>query len=380
MKNLKTLVVCLPLFLLGCGSPYYLANSNNENNNVNNSNHTPVCGDGILDPGESCDDGSANSDSLPDACRTDCRTAYCGDSVLDSGEECDGDNLNNKVCTDFSATMGVLSCNECVFDMSQCSTCGDGEAEGELGDLHYEMCDGSDLRGEDCVSIGQAQGVLRCNSNCGWDISGCVGGGAVCGDGVVDAGEECDDGNNNVTDACLSGPMGTCLFASCGDGYLQAGVESCDDGNGDNTDGCPDGVGGTCEAASCGDGHVQVGAENCEPSLDPTCNHNCTNYCGDGATRSPERCDDNISCSSDCQRYCGDGVVDTDLGEVCDVMGSGVGSDPYTGGPPGEATSYGGIWQDCLANCQPSVCGDGICNEWTLGMVGEPFTCPQDCP
>ena len=254
--------------------------------------------------------------------------------------------------------------------------CGDGVAEGGEGESHYETCDGSDLRGEDCVSIGQAQGTLRCDSSCGWDISGCVGGGTVCGDGVVDAGEECDDGNNNVTDDCPSGPMGTCLFASCGDGYLQAGVEGCDDGNQDNTDGCPDGVGGTCEAAACGDGFIDAGSETCEPSLDPSCNHNCTNYCGDGIALAPEWCDDNISCSSDCQRYCGDGVVDTDLGEVCDGQ-SGTG--PYDGGPPGEVG--GGTSFTCLANCQPSVCGDGICNEWgeTLGM-GEPSTCPQDCP
>ncbi|MCA9656707.1 MAG: DUF4215 domain-containing protein, partial [Myxococcales bacterium] len=42
-----------------------------------------------------------------------------------------------------------------------------------------------------------------------------------CGDGVVAAGEECDDGNADNTDACLS----TCVLARCGDGVVQAGVE-----------------------------------------------------------------------------------------------------------------------------------------------------------
>jgi cysteine-rich repeat protein len=49
----------------------------------------------------------------------------------------------------------------------------------------------------------------------------------ACGDGVVQAGEECDDGNQIDTDTCLS----TCQSATCGDGKLQEGVEQCDDGN-----------------------------------------------------------------------------------------------------------------------------------------------------
>jgi cysteine-rich repeat protein len=59
-------------------------------------------------------------------------------------------------------------------------------------------------------------------------------GGGVCGDGVVDPGEECDDGNADDTDACLS----SCLNASCGDGVVQAGVEECDDGNDFDKDFC----------------------------------------------------------------------------------------------------------------------------------------------
>lgn len=52
----------------------------------------PVCGDGILSVGEACDNGAANSDTQPDACRTDCSLAGCGDSVVDSGEDCDDGN------------------------------------------------------------------------------------------------------------------------------------------------------------------------------------------------------------------------------------------------------------------------------------------------
>ncbi len=49
---------------------------------------------------------------------------------------------------------------------------------------------------------------------------------AVCGDGVVEGLEQCDDGNKVQTDACLS----SCVPASCGDGLVQAGVEACDGG------------------------------------------------------------------------------------------------------------------------------------------------------
>ncbi|MBX7081028.1 MAG: DUF4215 domain-containing protein [Nannocystaceae bacterium] len=83
----------------------------------------------------------------------------------------------------------------------------------------------------------------------------------TCGDHYVHAGiEECDDGNMDQTDACLIG----CIAASCGDGLVQAGVEPCDDANGDNSDICID----TCELASCGDGYVHTGIEDCDDGND----------------------------------------------------------------------------------------------------------------
>ena len=48
-----------------------------------------LCGNSTLDTGEECDNGTANSDTLPDACRTDCSRAHCGDGVKDTGEACD---------------------------------------------------------------------------------------------------------------------------------------------------------------------------------------------------------------------------------------------------------------------------------------------------
>jgi cysteine-rich repeat protein len=52
----------------------------------------PGCGDGVLDADEQCDDGDANSDTAPDACRASCRLPWCGDAVTDAGEACDDAN------------------------------------------------------------------------------------------------------------------------------------------------------------------------------------------------------------------------------------------------------------------------------------------------
>jgi cysteine-rich repeat protein len=59
----------------------------------------------------------------------------------------------------------------------------------------------------------------------------------ACGDGIVDSGEQCDDGNTNNGDGCSS----TCQTEGppnvCGDGAL-GGSEQCDDGNTTAGDGC----------------------------------------------------------------------------------------------------------------------------------------------
>jgi cysteine-rich repeat protein len=57
-----------------------------------------------------------------------------------------------------------------------------------------------------------------------------------CGDAEISADrqEQCDDTNQDNTDACLN----SCQTASCGDGFVLAGSEECDDGNTASDDGC----------------------------------------------------------------------------------------------------------------------------------------------
>lgn len=87
--------------------------------------------------------------------------------------------------------------------------------------------------------------------------------GPVCGDGVIDPGEACDDGDgaNTLAGACLP----DCSRAACGDGHVQAGKEECDLGPGNSNayGGCTP---GTCLwGPRCGDGVLSPGHEQCDP-------------------------------------------------------------------------------------------------------------------
>ena len=126
---------------------------------------------------------------------------------------------------------------------------------------------------------------------------------AECGNGILEAGEACDDGNQIVTDACLP----SCQLASCGDGYIQDSVEECDDANNSNIDGCSN----ACRFPVCGNGIVELN-EECDDgeanssSVADACRPNCLKAsCGDGVLDSNEECDDaNLigedGCTADC--------------------------------------------------------------------------------
>jgi cysteine-rich repeat protein len=78
---------------------------------------------------------------------------------------------------------------------------------------------------------------------------------AGCRNGIVEAGEQCDDGNDIDTDACRN----SCAWATCGDGVVRTDVEECDDGNNANGDSCS----ATCQRCAGGvtsddNGHCYV--------------------------------------------------------------------------------------------------------------------------
>ncbi len=120
---------------------------------------------------------------------------------------------------------------------------GDGTALCDAGAVEVGCGNGNVDTGEECDDGNTTDG-----DGCAADCTTETGGGAACGDGTVDAGEQCDDGNTADGDGCSS----TCQnegAAACGDGILQTG-EECDDGNTTAGDGCSS----TCTDESGGSG------------------------------------------------------------------------------------------------------------------------------
>ncbi len=159
-------------------------------------------------------------------------------------------------------------------------------------------------------------GVLAAFSGCGDDTETNVD--AVCGNGTVETGEQCDDGNKQSGDGCSA----TCQNETpenCGDGTVDAG-EECDDGNTAGGDGCS----ATCTTEGqgvCGDGTQDAG-EACDDGnttdLDG-CSATCEveAVCGNSAIEAGEDCDDGNTTSGDgCSALCRDEVVTT----VCQAL------------------------------------------------------------
>ncbi len=276
---------------------------------------TAVCGNGVVEEGEDCDDESEDC--------VDCMF-LCGNGALDDGETCDtgiteGPGACPSACDDADAcTTNVLQgsdCSaECVFDaITACadddgccapgcnanndndcaSVCDNGVVEpGETCDQNCPSCDDGNACTADLATGSAATCDLTCSNtpitSC-VDDDGCCPMGcdqttdndcsATCGDMVVDANEtcdgncptNCDDGdvctNNTLTGSpaqcnvvCQDTPLG-CL-ANTTDGCCPAGCNA-------NTD-------GDC-SSTCGNGVLEPG-EDCDagPNGSPTCSTSCT--------------------------------------------------------------------------------------------------------
>jgi fibro-slime domain-containing protein len=147
-----------------------------------------------------------------------------------------------------------------------------------------------------------------------------------CGNGTVDNGEQCDDGNKTAGDGCsvicqipagwsCSGSPSVCTMAGvCGDGILGA-TEACDDGNTASNDGCA----GNCASVDSGY-ECRVPGRLCIPA------------CGDSKKLGGEGCDDGNTMDGDgCSVVC-----QIEPGAVCN-------------GPAGGKST-----------CSAAICGNGI--------------------
>lgn len=367
---------CLALFAAGCFKPASqrcssgLVCPENFQCTANGLQCIPVgtvCGNGVTDPGEACDDGNVISG---DGCRGDCLgREVCGDGRVDldehgvklevcddgntaSGDGCAADCQSEEVCGNFVVDVNE-DCDDGRDGGHECNTgcklkrCGDGNLD-RWADGGAEVCDRGDTAwGDGCR--GDCRGFEQC------------------GDGLVDTatGEACDSAGD------LSGDCnGACRFKRCGDHnqdqWADGGQEGCDLGDPDGGDQANGGLycSQTCTPKRCGNGVTEHqvffdgGAydEECDDgntSDNDSCNVNCMiPRCGNGYRDFGETCDDgnNIAgdgCRADCLGWelCGDGQKDLLLRdgghEVCDDGNRDAGD-------------------GCRADCQGlELCGDG---------------------
>lgn len=154
---------------------------------------------------------------------------------------------------------------------------------------------------------------------------------AVCGNGALEPGEMCDDGNTDDGDGCDS----SCARESfCGDGTVDGG-EACDDGNNRSGDGCRSDC---LSDETCGNGIIDYSAgEVCDG--EPACSEMCTELtsCGDGNIEAPETCDDSNTDRWDgCDAACRDEITLimnslglASRGQGCDLDGDGTADNAF---------------------------------------------------
>ena len=369
----------------------------------------PVCGNGVVQEGEECDDG--NSDD-GDGCSWECNsetrirraTLGCGDGFLAYNEECDDGNKRDSDGCSAVCTIELLLCGNGTPDPGE--QCDDGNTTD--GDGCSAFCgieticgDGTLDPGEECDDGNTTDGD-GCSSSCEKEFRPAVK--VYRGNGILDPDEECDDANDANDDGCSA----TCKVevrpsapeepdepeeqvieqpsevseiptvpdeievilppeGMCGNSLLEE-FEECDDGNRDNDDGCSAlcRFEGIAHRGRCGNGLIEP-PEECDDGNVRTgdaCSDECLityreeSYCGNMYLETGEECDDgNIregdGCNVRCEleegvvAYCGDGII-TDK-EQCD---------------DGNADSGDGCSQVCRIETaiviNNSECGNGI--------------------
>ena len=350
----------------------------------NDSNCSPVCGNAVIEPGETCDP-PASCPALPS----------CND-----GNPCTTDLLTGSAatCTAACGTTPVITClngdgccpSGCnmLTDDSCSANCGNGVIEpGETCDPPG-TCPTACFDGNTCTTDTLTGSALNCNSACTYPaIVSCVGGDGccpsgcnanndsncspVCGNNVTEPGETCDppgtcpvscsDGNNCTTDT-LSGSSLTCDVAC-----TFPVITACTGGDGCCPSGCNANTDSNCSPV-CGNNVVEPG-ETCDPP------GSCPSSCDDG---NPCTIDSLSGSAATCTAICGTTSITTCThGDGCCPSGCNANNDNNCLPACGNSVVEAGETCDPPASC-PSSCFDGnACTSDVLG--GAAVTCDVSC-
>src|ERR1700733_1043685 len=115
--------VLVAVALIGCGDNFQVPGDGGMDGSVSS-----LCGNGVVDPGEDCDDGASNGGSDP--CDTTCHWTCLNDNYCDDGDPCNGmETCDNHVCDNGTGLADGTSCGTSKICLNMACTpgvCGDG--------------------------------------------------------------------------------------------------------------------------------------------------------------------------------------------------------------------------------------------------------------